>query len=100
MGTDIEPGTYRATAAVGATCYWGIYRSGSNGGGVLQTAAGIEALRCSGLAETLVYDRVPTGLSARPTLSVKVKAMMLPEPGVKPPIELSAPLPVICKPSV
>lgn len=51
-----------------------IVRSGSNGGVVLQTAAGVEALRCSGLAETLVYDRVPPGLSARPTLSVKVKA--------------------------
>ncbi|GLR47565.1 DUF4139 domain-containing protein [Sphingomonas astaxanthinifaciens] len=51
-----------------------IVRTGSQSGVVLQTAAGIEALRCSGLAETLAYDRVPPGLSARPTLSVRVRA--------------------------
>ena len=47
-----------------------IIRSGPDGI-VLQTAAGIEALRCSGLSETLVYNEVPPGLSARPTLSVR-----------------------------
>ena len=36
VGTDIEPGTYRAAAAVGSTCYWGIYRSGSNGGDIIE----------------------------------------------------------------
>ncbi|WP_259678334.1 hypothetical protein [Arthrobacter oryzae] len=36
VGTDIEPGTYRAAAAVGSTCYWGIYRSGSNGDDIIQ----------------------------------------------------------------
>lgn len=51
-----------------------VVRSGSDGGVVLQTSAGIEALRCTGLTETLVYDRAPPGLSARPTLSVKVRA--------------------------
>lgn len=51
-----------------------VVRSGGDGGVVLQTAAGVEALRCTGLNETLVYDRVPAGLSARPTLSVKVRA--------------------------
>ncbi|GAA3999445.1 hypothetical protein [Sphingomonas humi] len=51
-----------------------VVRSGSDGGVVLQTASGIEALRCTGLNETLLYDRVPAGLSARPTLSVKVRA--------------------------
>ncbi|MDI3195757.1 hypothetical protein QK290_15595 [Pseudarthrobacter sp. AL07] len=35
VGSDIEPGTYRAAAAVGSTCYWGIYRSGSNGGDII-----------------------------------------------------------------
>ena len=25
VGTDIEPGTYRAAADVGSSCYWGIY---------------------------------------------------------------------------
>jgi hypothetical protein len=50
-----------------------IIRSGPDGI-VLQTAAGIEALRCSGLAETLVYQEVPAGLSAKPTLSVRAGA--------------------------
>jgi hypothetical protein len=36
VGTDIEPGTYRAAAAVGSSCYWGIYRSGSNGGDIIE----------------------------------------------------------------
>lgn len=36
VGTDIDPGTYRAAAAVGSTCYWGIYRSGSNGDDIIQ----------------------------------------------------------------
>lgn len=49
-----------------------VIRSGANGAVVLQTAAGVEALRCSGQAETLVYPEVPAGLSARPTLSVRV----------------------------
>ncbi|WP_426266261.1 DUF4139 domain-containing protein [Sphingomonas sp. LHG3443-2] len=64
--------TDRATGKV--TSEEAIVRSGSDGGVVLQTAAGVEALRCTGLAETLIYDRVPAGLSARPTLSVRVRA--------------------------
>ena len=36
VGTDIAPGTYRAAAAVGSTCYWGIYRSGSNGSDIIE----------------------------------------------------------------
>ena len=43
-------------------------------GVVLQTADGIEALRCTGLPETLIADRVPAGLSAKPTLSVRVRS--------------------------
>ena len=34
----------------------------------------IEALRCSGLPETIVYDEVPQGLSATPTLSVDTES--------------------------
>ena len=37
---------------------------------VLRTAAGIEALRCSGLPERLDHAGVPPGLSAKPVLSV------------------------------
>ena len=46
-------------------------------GVVIQTADGIEALRCTGLPETLIANRVPAGLSAKPTLSVRVRS---PEP--------------------
>ncbi len=52
-----------------------IVRSGSEGALVLQTEDGFEALRCSGLPETLVYDRVPEGLSARPILSVRTRSL-------------------------
>jgi hypothetical protein len=43
-------------------------------GVVLQTADGIEALRCTGLPETLLAQQVPAGLSAKPTLSVRVRS--------------------------
>lgn len=52
-----------------------VIRTGADGGVVLQTAAGFEALRCSGLPETLVYDAIPDGLTARPTLSVRVDSV-------------------------
>ncbi len=51
-----------------------VIRSGVGGAVVLETPSGIEALRCTGLPETLIYDRVPSGLSARPTLSVRVRS--------------------------
>lgn len=51
-----------------------IIRSGPGGAVVLQTPAGYEGLRCSGLPETLVYDRVPPGLTAKPTLSVTTRS--------------------------
>lgn len=47
-----------------------IIRSGPNNAVVLETAQGVEALRCSGLPETIVYDGVPEGLSAKPTFTV------------------------------
>ncbi|HEY2685664.1 MAG TPA: hypothetical protein VGI93_19295 [Steroidobacteraceae bacterium] len=46
--------------------------SGADGGVVFKSDTGIEALRCSGMAETFVFEP-PEGLSARPTLSVLVK---------------------------
>jgi hypothetical protein len=51
-----------------------VIRSGPGGQVVLQTAAGIEALRCSGIPETIVYDALPEGLSAKPTLSVRTRS--------------------------
>jgi len=64
--TSRETGAVRETEAV--------IRTGADGGVVLQTAAGFEALRCTGLPETPVYDSVPPGLSPRPTLSVRTRA--------------------------
>jgi len=63
--------TNRATGKV--TEEEAIIRSGPDGI-VLQTPAGVEALKCSGLAETLVHNEVPPGLSAKPTLSVRAGA--------------------------
>jgi hypothetical protein len=64
--------TSRATGQVRET--EAIVRSGENGAVVLQTADGYEALRCTGLPETIRYDEVPADLSAKPTLSVRVRA--------------------------
>ena len=64
--------TSRATGAVREE--EAVVRSGADGAVVVQTATGYEALRCTGLPETIRYDRVPPGLSARPTLSVRTEA--------------------------
>lgn len=47
-----------------------IVRTRADGGLVLQTANGFEAVRCSGLPEKLSFDRVPEGLSAQPVYSI------------------------------
>lgn len=44
--------------------------AGPGKGVVLKTSSGIETLRCAGLPEGLSYDGVPSGLTARPVLSV------------------------------
>ncbi|UFU03768.1 hypothetical protein LQF12_03925 [Ruania suaedae] len=36
VGVDIAPGTYRTTDAVSGTCYWGIFRSGTNKDDIIQ----------------------------------------------------------------
>lgn len=48
--------------------------SASEDGVVFETAAGKEALRCSGLAETFGYGIDTAGLSARPVLSVQTRS--------------------------
>ena len=64
----------RTSLATGAvTEQEAVVRSGAGGGVVLQTPDGFEALRCAGLSETIRYDGVPAGLSARPTLSVRAR---------------------------
>jgi hypothetical protein len=65
----------RTSLATGAvTEQEAVIRSGADGAVVLQTAEGFEALRCSGLPESLVHDGVPAGLTARPTLSVRLRS--------------------------
>jgi hypothetical protein len=51
-----------------------VIRSGAGGAVVLQTAAGYETLRCTGLSETLLYEQVPPELTPTPTLSVRTRA--------------------------
>jgi hypothetical protein len=65
----------RTSTATGAvTEHEAVIRSGPAGAVVLQTAEGFEALRCTGLSETIVYPEVPQGLSAKPTLSVRTQS--------------------------
>ena len=64
----------RTNAAGKVTEQEAVIRSGADGAVVLQTAAGIEALRCAGEGDTLIYNEVPSDLSAKPTLSVKVRS--------------------------
>jgi hypothetical protein len=64
--------TSRATGAVTET--EAVIMTGAAGGVVLQTAEGYEALRCTGLPETIEYDGVPVELSPQPTLSVRARA--------------------------
>jgi hypothetical protein len=64
--------TDRATGEVTET--EALIRSGASGAVVLETASGTEALRCSGLPETLVYGAAPAGLSAKPTLSIRTRS--------------------------
>lgn len=65
--TDRATGAVREEAAT--------VRSSAAGAVVFETATGFETLRCTGLAETPVYNGVPAGLSARPTLSVRTRSM-------------------------
>lgn len=40
---------------------------------IIQTSRGAEAVYCSGLAQTLLYPRAPTSLSAKPVLTMTTK---------------------------
>lgn len=62
--TRFNPGTGKS-ASEQATI-----RTRADGGLVLQTANGFEAVRCSGLPEKLTFPTVPTGLSAQPVFSI------------------------------
>jgi len=51
-----------------------IVRTRADGGLVLQTSEGFEAVRCAGLPEKLMFDRVPAGLSAEPVFSINTNS--------------------------
>lgn len=51
-----------------------IVRTRADGGLVLQTIAGFEAVRCSGLPEKMTFDHVPAGLSAQPVFTVDIRS--------------------------
>jgi hypothetical protein len=64
----------RTNPATGAeTSESAIVRTRADGGLVLQTGAGYEAVRCSGLPEKLTFDRVPEGLSAQPVFTIDTR---------------------------
>ena len=65
--TRTDPATGREVAEQA------IVRTRADGGLVLQTSAGFEAVRCAGLPERLTFDRVPPGLSAQPVFSVDTR---------------------------
>lgn len=51
-----------------------VIRSGPDGAAIVQTREGFQAVSCAGLKESLVYQGVPPGLSARPTLSIETQS--------------------------
>ncbi|MES2445339.1 MAG: hypothetical protein V4574_21135 [Pseudomonadota bacterium] len=65
-----RPVTIRRTREGKVTEERAVIRSGLDGAAVLETRDGIIAVDCEG-SEELVYDSVPAGLSAKPTLSVE-----------------------------
>lgn len=66
--TRMNPATGRQTSERA------VVRTRADGGLVLQTGQGFEAVQCSGLPETLSFERVPPGLSAQPVFSVDTRA--------------------------
>lgn len=51
-----------------------IVRTRADGGLVLETARGFEAVRCAGLPERLSFARIPPGLSAAPVFSLDTRS--------------------------
>lgn len=50
-----------------------IVRTRADGGLVLQTSEGFEAVRCAGIPEKLTFDRVPAGLSPQPVFTIDTR---------------------------
>lgn len=51
-----------------------VIRSGGSGAAIIETREGFLAANCGPGADTLVYDSVPAGLAAKPTLSVETES--------------------------
>jgi hypothetical protein len=68
-----RPVTLRRPGPSGTIEERAIIRSGPDGAAILQTKAGFEVADCLGNDE-LIYDGVPAGLSAKPTLSIETEA--------------------------
>ncbi len=64
--TDPATGVARSESA--------IVRTRADGGLVLETQQGFEAVRCSGLPEKLTFDEVPSGLSSQPVFSIDTRS--------------------------
>ena len=65
----------RTNPATGAeTSERAIVRTQADGGLVLQTGAGYEAVRCAGIPERLTFDEVPAGLSPNPVYTVDTRS--------------------------
>ncbi|QFT78200.1 DUF4139 domain-containing protein [Erythrobacter sp. THAF29] len=50
-----------------------VVRTRADGGLMLQSSAGYEAVRCAGVPERLTFDRIPSGLSAKPVFSINTQ---------------------------
>lgn len=51
-----------------------VIRSSADGAALVSIGGGVEALKCTGMNETIVYPDVPPGLSAKPTLSIETES--------------------------
>lgn len=69
-----RPVTLRRAIGGKVTEEQAIIRSGAEGSAILETRDGFVAANCGPEREQLVYDRIPAGLSARPTLSVETES--------------------------
>ena len=69
-----RPVTIRRTLGGRTVQERAILRSGPDGAAVFETKDGIIAADCRPKTDELIYDAVPAGLSARPTLSVETEA--------------------------
>ncbi|MEN7536002.1 DUF4139 domain-containing protein [Aurantiacibacter flavus] len=65
--TRTNPGTGAQTSESA------VVRTRADGGLVLQTSEGFEPVRCSGLPESLAFDRIPAGLSSEPVFSIDTR---------------------------